>query len=105
MKENYIKINNLSVSKKLYRFVNTELLPGTKIKKKNFWNGFDKSVHELAPKNRKLLEFRERLQKKIDEWHRQKKIKKINLKFKDFILIFSFSPISFNVFNFINVTY
>ena len=47
MREKYIKINNLSVSEKLLNFVNTELLPGTKIKKKKFWNGFDKLIHEL----------------------------------------------------------
>ena len=36
MKEKYIKINNLSISKKLLNFVDKELLPGTKIKKKIF---------------------------------------------------------------------
>ena len=36
MKEKYIKIKDLSVSEKLLNFVNKELLPGTKIKKKNF---------------------------------------------------------------------
>ena len=49
MKENYIKIKNLSVSEKLLNFVNEELLPGTKIKKEFFWDGFDRYVHELAP--------------------------------------------------------
>ena len=78
MKERYIKIKNLSVSKKLLNFVNEELLPGTKIKKEFFWNGFDKYVHELAPKNKKLLEVREKLQKKIDEWHKDKKDKIFN---------------------------
>ena len=53
MKEKYIKIRNLSVSEKLFRFVNEELLPKTKIKRENFWNGFDKYVHELSPKNKK----------------------------------------------------
>ena len=67
MKEKYIKINNLSISEKLLNFVNKELLPGTKIKKENFWKGFgDKFVHELSPKNKELLEKREKLQKKID---------------------------------------
>jgi len=33
-----------------------------------------------APKNRKLLEFRENLQKKIDIWHRDKKGEKIDIK-------------------------
>ena len=80
MKEKYIKIKNLSVSEKLLNFVNDELLPETKIKKELFWNGFDKYVHELAPKNKQLLEIREKLQKKIDDWHKDRKGEKINIK-------------------------
>ena len=86
MKENYIKIKNLTVSEKLLNFVNEELLPGTKIKKEFFWDGFDKYVHELAPKNKKLLEIREKLQKNIDDWHRDRKGQKINIKkYKEFL--------------------
>ena len=86
MKENYIKIKNLSVSEKLLNFVNEELLPGTKIKKELFWDGFDRYIHELAPKNRKLLEIREKLQKNIDDWHKDKKGQKINInKYKEFL--------------------
>ena len=86
MKENYIKIKNLSVSEKLLNFVNEELLPGTKIKKEFFWNGFDRYVHELAPKNNKLLEIREKLQKNIDDWHKDRKGQKINIKkYKEFL--------------------
>ena len=80
MKEKYIKINNLSISKKLLNFVDKELLPGTKIKKENFWKGFSNIVHQLAPKNKELLEKREKLQKKIDAWHKDEKGKKINIK-------------------------
>ena len=86
MKEKYIKIKNLSISEKLVNFVNDKLLPGTKIKKELFWNGFDKYIHELAPKNKKLLEIREKLQKKIDDWHKDKKGEKINIKkYKEFL--------------------
>ena len=79
MKEKYTKIENLSISEKLLNFVNKELLPGTKIKKENFWKGFDKYAHELSLKNKILLEKREKLQKKIDAWHKDKKGKKINI--------------------------
>ncbi len=80
MKEKYIKINNLSVAQKFANFINDELLPGTKIGKKKFWYGFDKCVHELAPKNKKLLEKREKLQKLIDTWHKDNRGNKFNLK-------------------------
>ena len=86
MTEKYIKIENLSVSNNILNFVNKELLPGTKINKKNFWRGFSKYVHELAPKNKKLLEIRETLQKKIDYWHKDRKGEKINLdKYEKFL--------------------
>ena len=80
MKEKYKIINNLSVSESLFNFVNNKLLTETKIKKENFWKGFSNVVHQLAPKNKELLEKREKLQKKIDAWHKDKKRKKINIK-------------------------
>jgi len=56
MKEKYKKINNLSVSSKLLEFVDKELLKETNISPERFWLGFDKVIHELAPKNSELLE-------------------------------------------------
>ena len=86
MKEKYIKIKNLSVSEKLLNFINDELLPGTKIKKELFWNGFDKYVHKLAPKNKALLEIREKLQSSIDSWHKDTKNEEFdNKKYKQFL--------------------
>ena len=52
------------MSKELLKFVNNEVLKGTKIKPKNFWNGFDKSLHFLKPKNEKLIKIRGNIQKK-----------------------------------------
>jgi len=80
MAKKYISYGRLSIASKLFDFVNKELLPGTSITKGNFWKGLDKHAHDLAPKNKNLLEFREILQKKIDIWHRDKKGKKINNK-------------------------
>ncbi len=86
MREKYIKIKNLSISKRLFNFVNNELLPGTKITKKKFWNGFNLAVHNLAPLNKKLIEKREKLQKKIDEWHKKNIGNKIDLnEYKNFL--------------------
>jgi len=80
MAKKYISQGQLSITSELLDFVNNELLPSTGVTKENFWSGLDKSAHELAPKNRKLLEFRENLQKKIDIWHRDKKGEKIDIK-------------------------
>ena len=78
-KEKFIKTNNLSVSSVLLNFVNKELLPGTAISKNQFWSGFSKTVHDLSPKNKKLIETREKLQKSIDSYHLERKGKKFKL--------------------------
>ena len=86
MKEKFIKINNLSVDKILADFIDNELLLGTSISPKKFWDGFDKVVHELAPKNRELLEIRETIQKEIDLWHKKNKFEDFNLEdYKKFL--------------------
>ena len=59
----YILQGKLSVAGVLLRFINNEVLPGTGIDPKKFWDGLDKYSHELAPKNKALLEFRQNLQK------------------------------------------
>ena len=68
-----INVNNLQVDEELIKFINEEAIPGTNINVNNFWSGFDKAVHDLAPINKKLLEKREQIQKKIDAWHLSRK--------------------------------
>jgi len=86
MKEQYTKIHNLSVSNNLLNFINEELLKDTNISSEKFWEGFDRVVHELAPKNKNLLKIREDLQKKIDDWHIINKGNEINLEeYKKFL--------------------
>ena len=79
MKTNYVNVNNLKVAKELLSFVNNELLIDTKISTENFWMGFDKTVHELTPKNKELIQIREDLQKKIDDWHIKNKGSEIKI--------------------------
>ena len=86
MKQQYTKINDLSVSNDLLNFVNKELLINTKISSEKFWEGFSKTIHELTPKNKELIKTRENLQKKIDEWHIQNKGNDIDFKeYKKFL--------------------
>ena len=78
--EQYIKIKNLSVSRILLDFINKELLNGISLKKSSFWNGFSKAIHELVPKNKSLIEIREKLQKSIDTLHLENSNTHISLK-------------------------
>ena len=82
----YQSINNLKVSEKLLSFVNDQLLSDTNIAPKDFWSGFDKAVHELTPRNKELIQIRDDLQKKINDWHIQNKGNQINIdEYKKFL--------------------
>tara|TARA_B100001057_G_scaffold52819_1_gene47011 strand:- start:430 stop:2613 length:2184 start_codon:yes stop_codon:yes gene_type:complete len=84
--EQFYKVFDLSVSNTLLKFINKELLPGTGISQGRFWSGFNKVIHELAPKNKHLIEIREKLQKSIDSYNLDNKGKKLNIKkYKKFL--------------------
>ena len=86
MSINYEIVNDLKISKDLLSFVNNELLKDLDISSEKFWLGFDQAIHELAPKNKVLLDVRENLQKKIDDWHLKNKGAKIEIKeYKKFL--------------------
>ena len=76
----FIEKNSLKISSILFNFINNEVIPGTGIDSDKFWNSFEKTVHELAPINKKLIQKREDIQKKIDEWHKKNKDKELNKK-------------------------
>ena len=87
MKENYLKINDLKVSKKLLSFVNDELLKDLDISSEQFWLGFSNAIHPLAQKNKELISIREDLQKKIDDWHIKNKGNEIKIEeYKKFLV-------------------
>ena len=83
--------NGLKINSKLFNFINNEVIPGTNINSDEFWSNFEKAVHELAPLNKKLIEKRRDIQKKIDEWHKQNKGKELNKKvYTDFLKSISY---------------
>ncbi len=86
MSKNYHNVNNLKISEELLSFVNKELLKDLDISSEKFWEGFDNAVHDLAPKNNELIQTREKLQKKIDDWHIKNKGNKIEIEqYKKFL--------------------
>ena len=72
--------NDLKISSTLFEFVNSEAIPGTDINSEAFWENFSKVVHEMSPINKELIEKREKIQKKIDDWHKTKKGEELNNK-------------------------
>ncbi len=59
----------ITVDRLLVDFIEREVLPGTDIGAPAFWAGLDALIAEFEPRNRALLEERDRLQALIDNWH------------------------------------
>ena len=53
-----IEKNGLKINSLLFKFINDEVIPGTNIDTEDFWNNFERIVHELAPVNKALIEKR-----------------------------------------------
>ena len=65
-----VSVQGLKVARILHDFVVNEVLPGTGIEASGFWLGLDRIIHRFAPLNRALLQRRDALQAKIDDWYR-----------------------------------
>ncbi|WP_319824252.1 malate synthase G [Thalassovita sp.] len=64
-----IEKHGLKVASALAAFIEHDALPGTGIAPETFWAGLSGLVHDLGPANRALLETREAMQQKLDDWH------------------------------------
>ncbi|REL32127.1 malate synthase G [Thalassotalea euphylliae] len=61
----------LQVSKELNQFIEQQVLPLTEYNAEQFWQQAADVIHDLAPKNKQLLEKRDALQSQIDQWHQE----------------------------------
>ena len=75
-----VEKSGLKVSSTLLEFINNEVIPNTNIDIDKFWNKFSEVVHELSPINKALIQKREKIQKKLDDWHKSNKGKDFNKK-------------------------
>ncbi len=67
---NLVTQGDLKVAKVLDDFIAKEVLPDADAADR-FWNGLSNILSQFAPRNRALLQERDDIQQKIDEWHRQ----------------------------------
>ena len=82
----YINHGSLKVSKELDDLINKKVCIGIDLEPENFWVSFEKIIEEFTPRNRTLLDKREDLQKKIDDWHLANKGKPIDkAEYKNFL--------------------
>ncbi|QPZ91648.1 malate synthase G [Thioclava electrotropha] len=61
--------NELQVAVELAAFIEDQALPGTGVAPERFWEGLSDLLHTQGQKNRALLETRESIQSKLDDWH------------------------------------
>ncbi len=66
---NRIEVGQLKIDEGLYRLVRDQIAPGTGVEANAFWASLGEIVADLAPKNRTLLDKRDALQQRIDEWY------------------------------------
>ena len=87
MNANYISVGSLKVAEPLYNLVRDEIAPGTGVEHDAFWNSLSSIVHDLAPKNKALLDKRDGLQSRIDAWHTERRGQKIDTQeYKSFLM-------------------
>lgn len=65
----YRIIRNLSINQDLYQFIDQEVMPGLSIKTDDFFSSLANIVDSMQDENIQLLQTRNNLQKKIDQWH------------------------------------
>lgn len=69
MRNDCVKYGTLVISKELYDFILNEVLPGISIDTEEFWNGFEATILDLAPRNQQLIRKRDVLQSQVDAWY------------------------------------
>ena len=69
----FVERAGIAVDPALAEFVERDVLAPLERDEDDFWRGFAAILAEFAPRNRALLERREELQRRIDEWHRARR--------------------------------
>ena len=81
-----IKEVSLKISPALEEFVKSEMLPGLDISENYFWSSFENLLNKFYQRNEDLLDIRNQLQLKIDNWHLERKERDIDIdEYKDFL--------------------
>jgi malate synthase len=66
-----VEQHGLRIDQALYDFLLTEALPGTGVKPEHYFTSLADIIHDLAPKNRALLQKRDAIQMQLDDWYKK----------------------------------
>jgi len=93
-------IENLTVSQCLFDFIEKEALKNIGISSNEFWQKFSAIIQDLSPENLRLLEKRDTLQAKIDQWHQSNQGDAFNFEsYKSFLTDINYLVPEVNDFN------
>src|SRR5215813_11478855 len=76
---NYVRIGSLRVAKALHEFIEQDAAPGTNISAEAFWSGFAELLRDCGARNRQLLQIRDELQSRIDQYHLERSSEPLDL--------------------------
>jgi len=82
---NYQQRAGLQVDPLMIDFIELEVLPGLKIEATHFWRSFASVVADLTPQNKALLDQRDIIQEKLDEWNKANKGNFNPIAYKNFL--------------------
>ena len=84
--KNEIKDISLKISPALEEFVKAEMLPGLDISENYFWSSFESLLNKFYQRNEDLLDIRNQMQAKINNWHLERKGLDLDIvEYKDFL--------------------
>ena len=84
--KNEIKEVSLKISPALEEFVKGEMLPGLDISENYFWRSFENLFDKFYQRNEDLLDIRNQMQAKINNWHLERKGLDLDIvEYKDFL--------------------
>ncbi|MCG8413745.1 MAG: malate synthase G, partial [Pseudomonadales bacterium] len=63
-------VNKLQVDSRLREFIDNEILQRLDLDRESFWQNFSQLLADFTPRNVSLLQHRDELQSRIDDWHR-----------------------------------
>jgi len=66
-----VESGHLSIDAAVYDFIANEVLPNSGVSVEQFWSGFEKTLIELAPLNKTLLQKRDWFQEQLDAWYKK----------------------------------
>ena len=76
----YVSTGSINVARPIFDLVRDEIAPGTGIPAETVWTLLEDLVENLAPRNAALLQQRDELQTKIDDWLLQRRDSALDIK-------------------------